>query len=103
MQIAIGTGLLRLEPFRAAQARCGDVPGPVGMDIPGMCHYLSLEMPRHRGHGAGTGSTSPDGAAPVPVVPPSSSPSPLEDKAIFKRAGQETSWQEEKEKDQDCC
>lgn len=58
MQIAIGTGLLGLEPFSAAQAGRWDVPGAVGLDIPGMCHCLSLEMPQLQAQQEGAGSSS---------------------------------------------
>lgn len=75
MQIAIGTGLLRLEPFTAAWAGWWDVPGAAGLPIPGICHCLSLPGRchgcRHGRDGAGTspgfpgqGSTSPCGPHP---------------------------------------
>jgi len=46
MQIAIGTGLLRLEPITLAKRAMGFngmiVPGGVGLAIPGICHCLCL-------------------------------------------------------------
>lgn len=46
MQIAIGTGLLRLEPFTLAKRAMGfnsmSVPGGAGLAVPGICHCLYL-------------------------------------------------------------
>lgn len=46
MQIEIGTGLLRLEPFTLAKRAMGfngmSVPGGAGLAVPGICHCLYL-------------------------------------------------------------
>lgn len=70
MQIAIGTGLLRLEPFSAAQEGGGMCQGQWGWTFlgcatacPWRCHSC-----RHSTEGAGTTRAPLDRAAPLPVV-----------------------------------
>ena len=71
MQIAIGTGLLRLEPFtlakRAMDFNGMSVPGGVRLAVPGICHCLYLgdatagsteaSMPLRAQVGTSSGST----------------------------------------------
>lgn len=49
MQIAVGTGLLRLEPFTLAKRAMGfngmSVPGRVGLAVPGFATACTWEMP----------------------------------------------------------
>lgn len=46
MQIAFGTGLLRLEPFTLGKRAMGfngmSVPGGLRLAVPGICHCLYL-------------------------------------------------------------
>lgn len=89
MQIAIGTGLLRLEPFTSAKCAMGfngmNVPGGVGLAVPGICHCLYLgdatagstaaSMPLRTGVGTSSGSTGQSSISTLErLCSPSSSP-----------------------------